>query len=150
MIEVGPSLPACPYCGGALPYWPRSAPLYGCRFCLRPLVILPGTIRRPRYYRIHTLFDIAKYLTALAAIAIIALLAFGQASPPALVALTIIALFVHGSMDMSDGILGLQIGIDRTWNRRTPLATVKVWAALKLAFGLLLISGAALGLATRA
>lgn len=150
MIQERPSLPACPYCGALLPYWPRAAPFHGCRTCLRPLAILPGGIRRPHYYRIHTLFDIAKYLTALAALFIIAALGFGPASPSALVGMTIMVFFVHGSMDMADGILGLRTGIDRTWNRKTPLSTSKLMASLKLASGLLLIAGSAFGLAIRA
>ena len=150
MIQERPSLPACPYCGAALPYWPRGAPVHGCRTCLRPLVIVPGTVRRPPYYRIHTLFGIVKILTALGAIFIIAALGFGLASPSARVAMTIMAFFVHGSMDMADGILGLKTGIDRTWNRQTPLSASKIGAILKLAFGLLLLGGTALGLSIRA
>jgi hypothetical protein len=112
--------------------------------------MLPGTVRRPRYYRIHTLFGIVKVLTALGAILIIVALGFGHASPSALVAMTIMMLFAHGSMDMADGILGLKTGIDRTWSRQTPHSASKFGAFLKLAFGLLLLAGSALGLSTRA
>ena len=150
MIQERPSLPPCPYCGALLPYWPRGAPAHGCRTCLRPLVILPGTVCRPRYYRIHTLFGIVKVLTALGAILIILGLGSGHASPSVLVAMTIMVLFAHGSMDMADGILGFKTGIDRTWNRQTPHSASKFGAFLKLAFGLLLLAGSALGLSTRA
>lgn len=147
MIQERLSLPACPYCGAALPFWPRTAPVHGCQNCLRPLVIVPGNIRRPRYYRIHTLFDIAKYLTAFAAILIIAALAIGKATPSALVAMTILVFFVHGSMDMADGILGLKTGLDRTWNRRTGPRASEIYAALKIVFGATLLVGCAAGVA---
>ncbi len=130
-------------------FWPDRSPIHGCDTCLRPLAIIPTNFRHPRIYRIHTLFDLAKYATALIAFTIIAGLAFNSISARALIIMTVMVFFVHGSMDLADGVLSLKTGIDRTWQKISAERAAKVYGLLKTIAGIALIAGALAGIATR-
>ncbi len=149
MIPDTPQLPKCPYCSSSLQFWPEHAPVHGCETCLRPLAIVPTGYRQPRVYRIYTLFDLAKYATALIAFTIIAGLAFNSFSARSLIIMTVMVFFVHGSMDLADGILSLKTGIDRTWQKLSAARAAKVYGVLKTVAGTALIAGALAGIATR-
>jgi len=139
MRPARPPRPHCPYCEAELEYWPESIPVHGCNTCLRPLFIHPIKLERPRIYRIQTLFNLAKYATALVALLIFVALATDLLDLSWLIGMTVMALFVHGSMDLTDGILGFKTRIDRTWHRMTPAKAVPIYAALKAIGGTALI-----------
>jgi hypothetical protein len=149
MIPDTPQLPRCPYCSSILRFWPEKAPVHGCETCLRPLAIIPTGYCQPRIYRIYTLFDLAKYTTALIAFTIIAGLAFNSFSERTLILMTVMVFFVHGSMDLADGLLSLRTGIDRTWQKLSAARAAKVYGLLKTIAGIVLIAGALFGIATR-
>lgn len=148
MIEAKPPGTDCPYCCGRIVSWPEHTPVHGCEHCLRPLFIHPVRLRQPRLYRISALFALAKQVTAVAALAILAAMALDLVSIRAIYGAVIITFFVHGSMDLADGYLGRKTRIDRSWNKITPAPKVGLQANLKLSAGAALIAASLFGVTT--
>ncbi|NBW75855.1 MAG: hypothetical protein EBR34_08645 [Sphingomonadaceae bacterium] len=135
MKADAPPGPECPYCSARIPSWPQRLPVYGCTRCRRPLYLYPVRIARPQIYKIKPLFQLAKQLTAIAALWILIVIFLNFAAIQTVFCAVILTFFVHGSMDLADGYLGYKTSIDRTWNKLTPSGQVKLRAAMRMAGG---------------
>ena len=148
VISGTPPGTSCPYCHARIASWPERIPVHGCQTCLRPLLIHRATWRSSHLYRITPLFHIAKQITAIAALAILAAIAFDLVTIRTVFSAIIITFFINGSMDAADGYLGIKTRIDRSWNKLTSADRVIAQAGLKVFVGAVLLLAAMFGLAT--
>ena len=139
-------LPKCPNCTAPMLHWPRRNPIYGCTTCLRPMVLLPAKYQDQRVYRIHKIFDVAKYLTAFVAMVILLGLATNLLPMQMIVAVTVVTLLTHGSMDLADGILGIKTRIDNSRRQVRYGKPALGYATAKIAAGLGMLALALLGM----
>lgn len=107
----------CPYCRMPLfVRWPRGMPVHWCRRCGRPLVRYPAP-RAPMRYRVVSVFAVVKVYAAI--MACLTLFGFVVLRMPLAAIASQVALLLGllGTVDLTDGLLGLLSRIDSTARR---------------------------------
>lgn len=124
--------------------WPNTAPFYHCHQCQRPLGRYLMS-RAPRIYRIFSVIAAAKVIAALAGVIMLVGLIAGRHSLTSLAFAFAVQLTLYGATEITDGVLGLGSGIDRTARTVRDGRRARLWSWGKIAYGLVNCTLAALG-----
>lgn len=108
-----PAFVNCGYCRQVWGPWPGTSAIEACPMCRRPLVLARTLNPRRAESETWSVIDLIEAAGGMALIAVFPFILFGPIPPFAGGKILAIAVFVEGSVFLTDGVLGMSGGVSR-------------------------------------
>lgn len=140
-------LPAvkCPCCGAVVRSLPAPLSIEPCQLCKRPLAMIQMMPGR-KTYRLYNVLDLVGRFHGVGTLILVFAFAISNMTALAFAKAFTVLLFVIASLLLTDGVIGLKAGIDRSWNVTRWGSPARVYAAGKVLSGIVALVLTTIGL----